>query len=312
MKKLFNEIAKSYREFMKDYVEIKKNENKKLMKPIIMRAYKCMMLHIFAAGVVFGIYILSNIFHQKLVVTILPLFVIILIFLICFKFGKEWVENSISNDRLVLATNIYFCICIYISIVTMIVFQYLNEYSEVDKGIALILCFYWMVYSFNLMPGNIQAKFLLYCLTCILLFMIYRPKIFGYGIWLLFGNILGHSIQLYIHWKRYHEDSKILNEIEYEKNANSFLYGKFPEAVFTLNEKLDIVNGNETGFKLLERYKVKDFKQYSKNLINDQGMNLEGYLKKYNNLDNLQFINHNTGNSRDKMIVSSSSIRFGE
>ena len=280
------------------------------MKPIIIRAYKCMMIHILCAGIVFGIYILSNFFHQELIVTILPILAILLIFLICFKLGKSWVESAIKNDRLVLATNIYFCICIHISLVTMIVFKYLSEYTEADKGIGLVLCFYWMVYSFNLIPGNINIKFILYFSTCVLLFIIARPTI-GYGIWLLIGNIVGHLIQLYIHWKRYHEDSKILNQIEFEKNANAFLQAKFPEAVFTLNQKLEIINGNDKGLSLIKGKNESDFKEYAKNLINDQGNNLVEEMGKFTNLDNAQFINCNRGFEKDKMIVSSASIRLG-
>ena len=78
--------------------------------------------------------------------------------------------------------------------------------------------------------------------------MIYIPTIFRFG--------------------KYHQESQILNSIEYERNVSNFLQSKFPESVFTLNSELDIIKINEKETNILLKSNKIFFKEFGVDYIN--------------------------------------------
>ena len=97
-----------------------------------------------------------------------------------FHLGEIYFIKAIKNGKVLLATNIYFLINIYVSVNVMIVASLDNGYSEYDKSIIFVICIMWIIHSFNLIPGKIVFKIALYIFGIFAFFLIAQPKA-GYG-----------------------------------------------------------------------------------------------------------------------------------
>ena len=159
MKKGWNYLKKYISQFTTSYYEIRGIENDKLIKPLILSAYNCVTIHIVSGGI---INILYHIFFSPSAnVTITAFLGLIPLFISCL-YGKKWIGRKIEEGKTLISTNIYFGINLFISIFIMLLFIKTKEMNEIDVAMGLVLCYYWIVHSFNLIPGRIAIKIYLY------------------------------------------------------------------------------------------------------------------------------------------------------
>ena len=304
--RLFYFVRKSF-----DYILIRHNkiqsfENDKIMIPTIMNAFECLKYQFIITSIVNSILYPSINNVQELLKTIIPFFICICLVIFIFKQVHLWLEKVLETKKVLLATNIYLASNIFISILMVFTFRITPEYTDNDRSIALCICFFWIIHSFNLIPGKFIIKLSLYLVTTAIMMIIIKPK-WSYGIHVLIGNIIAYIPQIYIIWKKYHNECKIMNEIEYEKNINSFLYNQFPEIILTLNFQYEIIKMNEKGSSLFHHQKFKNFNEFASELFNENNENLYEDLKENQCLDNIQYT-RNKGCSNESKIIASSSI----
>ena len=187
-----------------------------------------------------------------------------------------------------MATNIYIVANIYVIIITILGFKFLPGYTDYDRAYAMLICFYWILYFYNLIPRRFIIKISGYILGVSILTFVTNPP-FSYGTYLYLGHFIGNFFQLYYMWEKYHEDSLILNTVEYEKNVSNFLQNKFPDPVFTLNSKLDIIKQNEKAAILLQESNKIFFKEYASEIINEKGKNLNEEICLKSEFENMSF-----------------------
>jgi len=147
-------------------------------------------------------------------------------------------------------------------------------------------CIVWIVYSFNLVPGMLSIKLSLYFIITSILVLLGQPK--GYGLASILCHAIAYIVQIYLKWQKYHEDCQILNKV-YEKNISEYLQTHFPEAVFTLDNKLNAMKTNEQGIKLLQLNNVSYFKDLAISLVNDKNETLYNDILKLKEIENIQY-----------------------
>lgn len=189
MKSILQSICNLAHAFNKNYEKIKAEENDKLMIQSIKKAYDCVNTNVFCAGLSYGIYNLIYLKDLSFLNATITLAALVITLTFCFSYSKKWLENALKQNRINLATNIYLGVNTYISLITLIVF-FLNNYSEADMGIGLVMCIYWLHHYFSLIPGNVKAKIIIYLTADCFLFILCRPKL-SYAVMMLLGNVIG-------------------------------------------------------------------------------------------------------------------------
>ena len=178
-----------------------------------------------------------------------------------------------------------------------------------NRIISLCVSIFWIIHSFNLIPGNFRNKISLYLVSVFIMFLMIKPK-WSYGIYILIAHIIAYLPQIYVIWERYHSECKTFNAVEYEKNINNFLYSQFPEIIITLDSKYEIIRINDKASKLFEDQKYKNFKEYSSELKNENDITLYEELIEKNKLHNYQFSRNKGKENEEKLLVSSSSFEI--
>jgi len=270
---LCKKVMEECKTILTNYSQIKSMENDKLMIPTIRRAFNCMKLHLIITSFIFGCYDLAFSSLKIFTETITPLIFIVSILFGLFRFANYLLEKAITKNRLILATNVFFVSNIYIIICAMLNFTYTPGYTDNDKMICLCICIFWIIHSFNLIPGMLSVKLTLFVISLIILIYLGKPKL-GYGLVTIIGHSIGYIVQIYIIWEKYHDECLILNKVEYEKNVNCFLQNQFPEAIFTLDLNLEIINPNEKALNLLKSSNKMTFKDFALELKNENGKSL--------------------------------------
>ena len=296
------------KEFPQNYNQIKNIENDKLLKPVIKKAYFAVQVHLLITA---GIYGACLIFSSKSFFSIIELLHLFLLLALCggvFFFANKWIGHSLNNNKIKLATNIYFTSNIYSGFIPVIGFSYLEGYTDYDRAILLPIVLYCYIYFLNMIPGNILSKILQYIFAMIFILIIIKPR-FSYGTFILIAHFIGGIVQLYINWERYHEECQLLNQIEYERNVSNFLQNKSPEPIFTLTKNLEIYKCNEKASLLLKEIGVSTFKYFSLLLQSSHHLNLYKTLMEDPQIDNIEFTLEKVGSPKRIILVSSSSFQ---
>jgi len=129
--KIFAVILKKVKEecstLLQNYSHLKSMENEKLMKPTIRRAFYCMKLHLIITSLVFGLYDVAFSSFQDFALTLAPIFIMISFLILIFKYTNSWVEKALSQNRIILATNVFFVANFYVVIIIMLSFTYVKR-----------------------------------------------------------------------------------------------------------------------------------------------------------------------------------------